>query len=378
MLKIVADDKIPFLKGILEPFAEVRYFDGKDIGGKNISGADALIIRTRTKCTRELLDGSAIKYIGTATIGFDHIDTAYCESHGIKWKNAPGCNSSSVRQYIAAALLKIASDFRFDPGEKTIGIIGAGNVGSKVAEIAGIFGMKVLLNDPPRERTEGPDKFTDLGSLLKESDIVTLHVPLNFVGADKTYHLLDHRSVKKLKKRAWLINTSRGEVIETDALVTALDSVRLSGAVIDVWENEPDIDAGLMQKSFIATPHIAGYSTDGKANGTAIIVNDLASFFGIPLRNWYPLHIPAPAVPVIEINASGKGPVEVMKEAVGATYDIGQDDISLRFAPSDFEKLRGNYPLRREFQAYTVKLTGAHGEIRNSLAMLGFNVQRDP
>ncbi|MGD0583490.1 MAG: 4-phosphoerythronate dehydrogenase PdxB [Bacteroidales bacterium] len=374
MIKIVADDRIPFLKGILEPYADVKYLPGRDIDRKSISGADALIIRTRTKCTEQLLKGSDIKFIGTATIGFDHIDTRYCDSNGIKWTNAPGCNSSSVQQYVAAALLKISNEFRFPLKDKTMGIAGVGNVGSKIEKMAALLGMKVLLNDPPRARKEGPERFTYIETLLKESDIISLHVPLTIVGQDKTYHMINDGSLKKVKKGTWLINSSRGEVADTVSLKRALASGKLAGAVLDVWEHEPDIDQELMHISFIATPHIAGYSTDGKANGTANVVNDLANFFNLQIKNWYPYDLPEPEEPVIEISCKGKDTEDIIREAVDHTYNISEDDLKLRFSPADFENQRGNYKVRREFPAYSVKLSGGNKQIRILLENFGFRV----
>jgi erythronate-4-phosphate dehydrogenase len=375
MIRIVADDKIPFLKGALEPFAEVTYLPGKSITQKVLRNADALLIRTRTKCTESLLKGTSVKFIATATIGFDHIDTKYCDKHNIKWTNAPGCNSSSVLQYIAASLLKLSRDHQFNLKEKTIGIVGVGNVGSKVEKVARIFGMKVLLNDPPRSRKEGNDKFVLLGNVLYESDIITVHVPLNIVGEDKTYHLFNNRSFKKMKKGAWFFNSSRGEVTDTAALKLSLDSGKLGGAVIDVWENEPEIDLELMGKTFIATPHIAGYSTDGKANGTVMSVISLCSFFNLPLKTWYPENVPEPLNTEILIDCKGKSDEEIIREAVFSSYNIEDDDIRLRFSPADFEKQRENYPIRREFPAFTVKLTGGTKTAIKLLKDLGFKTK---
>ncbi len=197
MIRIIADDKIPFLKGVLEPYAKITYLTGNQINRKAVMEADALLVRTRTRCNSELLEGTPVKYIGTATIGFDHIDTDYCEKNNIKWINAPGCNSSSVQQYIAAALLRIASESGFSLRDKTIGIVGVGNVGSKVQKLAGILGMKVILNDPPRARSERTKIFVSLENVLKESDIITLHVPLNMDGRDKTNHFFDGNNFRK-------------------------------------------------------------------------------------------------------------------------------------------------------------------------------------
>lgn len=374
MVRIIADDKIPFLEGVLEPYAEISYIQGNKITTDQLKSADALLIRTRTKCTMDLLKGTSVKFIGTATIGFDHIDTRYCASQKIKWLNAPGCNSSSVEQYISAALLKIALEFRFSLKDKTLGIVGVGNVGSKVERLARILGMKVILCDPPRARIEGNGKFTPFSKLLSESDIVTLHVPLNIVGEDKTYHLMNEKSFKKMKKGAWIINSCRGEVIETNSIKDALNSGRLAGAVLDVWENEPDLDLELMDKTFLATPHIAGYSSDGKANGTSMIVSALSEFFDLPLKKWYPENVPSPNKPLITIDGADKNAEEIIFEVVNHTYNINEDDLRLRFSPSDFEKFRGDYGLRREFPAYTVKLKNVDDSILNQINSMGFRI----
>jgi erythronate-4-phosphate dehydrogenase len=377
MLKIVADEKIPFLKGVLEPYAEIVYLPGNRISNREIRDADALIIRTRTKCTGDLLTDTRVSFIGTATIGFDHLDTNYLENNKITWTNAKGCNSSSVQQYIAAALLKIAQDHKFLLRDRTIGIIGVGNVGSKVEKFARLTGMKVLLNDPPRARKEGSGLFVDLETLLEGSDIITVHVPLKTVGEDITYRFMNDKSVRKMKKGAWFINSSRGEVAETLSLKGGLKRGKLGGVVLDVWENEPDIDYELLDRSFIGTPHIAGYSTDGKANGTAMIVNALSEFFNLPLKNWYPEVIPSPQIAEIDLNGRNKDPEEIIREAVFHTYNIAEDDIKLRFSPGDFEKLRGDYPVRREFPAFRLNLRNVTKNTRKMLEDLGFKLSAE-
>jgi erythronate-4-phosphate dehydrogenase len=374
-MKIVADDKIPFLRGALEQMAEVLYVPGKDIRNETIRDADALLVRTRTKCNGDLLKDTKVRFIGTATIGFDHIDTHYCEKNGIVWTNAPGCNSSSVQQYIVSALLKLSKDHSFSLEGKTIGIVGVGNVGSKVEKAARILGMNVMLNDPPRARREGNRKFVLLGDILYNADIITAHVPLNVVGEDKTYHLFNEKSFKKMRKGTWFINSSRGEINDTTSLRRALSSDKIR-AVIDVWENEPDIDNGLMHLAFLATPHIAGYSTDGKANGTAMVVNSLCEFFGLPLRNWYPQNVPLPSSSEIQISCKGRDDCDIIREAVNSSYNIEHDDLKLRLAPGDFEKQRGDYPLRREFPAYRVRLKQGGTEVCNKLKEFGFKVEK--
>jgi erythronate-4-phosphate dehydrogenase len=374
-MKIVADDKIPFLKGALETLAEVVYIPGKQIERDILMDCDALLIRTRTKCTENLLEGTSVRFIGTATIGFDHIDTHYCSKNKISWTNAPGCNSLSVQQYIAAALLKISAEYHFNLKDKTLGIIGVGNVGSKVEKFARSIGMNVLLNDPPRARQEGKKNFHSLNTVLSESDIVTVHVPLNVVGEDYTYHLFNDDNFKKIKRGAWFFNSSRGEVTDIYAFKKVLYSGRLGGTVIDVWENEPDIDLELMQQAFIATPHIAGYSTDGKANGTAMVVNSLSKYFNLPSENWYPENVPLPAFPYISIDCDGKAEEEIVREAVNHTYNIEEDNLKLRLSPSDFENQRGDYPLRREFTSYRIDLKGGTEKVRQMLETIGFKVK---
>lgn len=374
-MRIVADDKIPFLKGALEPYAEVVYIPGKQIKMEMLKDSDALLIRTRTICNENLLEGTSIRFIGTATIGFDHIDTHYCSKNKIIWTNAPGCNSSSVQQYIAAALFRISSEHHFSLKDKTLGIIGVGNVGSKVEKFARSVGMNVLLNDPPRARIEGKKNFHSLNTVLSGSDILTVHVPLNIVGEDQTWHLFNEESFKKIKRGAWFLNSSRGEVTDTYSLKNALYSGMLSGAVIDVWENEPNIDPELLQQAFIATPHIAGYSTDGKANGTSMVVNSLTKYFNLPSENWYPSDVPPPASPYISIDCNNKSEEEIIREAVIHTYNIDKDNSMLRISIQNFEKLRGDYPVRREFTSYTINLKDGTEKVLQTMKSIGFRMK---
>ena len=374
-MKIVCDNKIPFLKGVLEPYAEVVYLPGRETTPEVVRDADAIITRTRTKCDAALLEGSSVKVIATATIGFDHIDTAWCEAHGIVWKNAPGCNSWSVKQYMGSVLVTLARKHGFDLSGMTLGVVGVGNVGSKVAEIASLLGMKVLLNDPPRARREGPDGFVSLDEIVDRSDIITLHVPLTREGGDATWHLFDEARISRLNDGQILMNSSRGPVVDNAALKEALKRRALKGAVLDVWEHEPDIDRELMGLLDIATPHIAGYSADGKANGTTASVRTVAEYLGLPLTEWSPAEMPLPAQPLeFTLDAAGKTRQQVLSEAVLHTYDVLEDDARLREHPELFEKLRGDYPVRREFTAFSVKLEGGTQEEADILGKIGFNL----
>lgn len=354
MIKIVADKNIPFLKGVLEPFAKVEYYRGDQINNTILGDADCLIIRTRTICNQKLLKNTNVKFIASATIGFDHIDRNYCSANNIKWTNAPGCNSGSVMQYVASALMFLAEKCNFDFMDKILGVIGVGNVGGKVEMLAKALGMSVLLNDPPRERNEKKKTFVSLRQICNQADIISFHVPLNHAGIDKTYHIADSGFFSSLKQKPFIINTSRGEVIERQSLKKALKNRQIAGAVIDVWENEPQIDTALVELTDIATPHIAGYSLDGKANGTSMVVNAVSDFFNFNLNNWRPEFIPKPNYPQIKIEDFNAEMNQIIKQAVFQTYNIKNDDKRLRFDVNSFEKQRSEYPKRREFNAYNI------------------------
>ena len=374
-MKIVCDNKIPFLRGALEPYAEVVYLPGAQTTAEVVKDADALITRTRTICNEALLAGSSVKAIATATIGFDHIDTAWCEANGIAWSNAPGCNSWSVKQYISSVLAVLAQRRGLSLDTLTLGVVGVGNVGSKVADVGRAFGMRVLLNDPPRERAEGPGAFTDLDTLLEESDIVTVHVPLTRSGADATWHLFDVGRLARMRPTQILINSSRGPVVDNAALRDTLRNGGLKAAVLDVWEGEPDLDPELVGLLDIATPHIAGYSADGKANGTTMSVRYLAGQLGLPLADWTASGVPAPEQPLcFTLDASGKSAQEVLAEAVLYTYDVRRDSDALRADLGAFERLRGDYMIRREPSAFTLSLRGGTPGLASRLETIGFKV----
>ncbi len=373
-IKIIADQDIPFLKGVLEPYTEVEYYPGNKITGTVVKNADGLVIRTRTKCNRDLLNGSEVKFISSATIGFDHIDTDYCEKKGIKWTNAPGCNSSSVQQYVAAALVYLSGKYNFSMNKRTIGIVGVGHVGTKIVKLAEYVGMTVLLNDPPRVRNEGLCGFVSLEGIVRDCDIITFHVPLNMTGEDKTYHMIDENFLEKVNPGTFIINTSRGEVAETGALKEVLRSGRVAGAVVDVWEGEPDIDVGLLDLVDIGTPHIAGYSADGKANGTTMSVQALSKFFNLGIDNWKPINIPLPENTIISIKNNYGFTEKIISEAIAKTYDIDGDDMRLRQSPETFEKQRADYPLRREFNSYSVKMDRKDRDVERILRRMGFRI----
>ncbi len=372
-MKIICDDKIPFLRGVFEPYAEVVYLPGAAISAADVRDADALIVRTRTRCDATLLQGSSVRVIASATIGYDHIDTEWCSGHGIEWANAPGCNSGSVAQYVESALLTLSRLHGLDLGSLTLGIVGVGHVGSKVEQLARRLGMRVLLCDPPRAAaarltvgTVSPtfsptpagvtphaaEDFCSLDDLVAGSDIITLHVPLD----DSTRYMFDATRLASMRRNQILINTSRGEVVDCSALRDLLARRHAAGispsdhtpggpgaAVLDVWENEPNIDRELLRLVDIGTPHIAGYSADGKAAGTTAAVRFVARRLEISnLSNW---SVSPDSIP----------------PATYSGYDVTRDSDALKSTPDNFEYFREHYPIRRENNDHSIVFSKGTG-----------------
>lgn len=343
-MKVIVDDKIPYIREALEAMGvEAIYLPGSKIDRASVGDADALIVRTRTRCDAHLLEGSRVKFIATATIGYDHIDTAYCGAQGIRWTNAPGCNAASVCQYIQSVLLLLHLEKGVPLSGATIGVVGVGHVGTLVAEMARTWGMRVLLCDPPRAE-RGEQDFVSLERIAGEADIVTFHTPLVRIGAHPTFHLADDDFFQSLQRKPYFINTSRGETTDTQALRRALDEGRIAQCIIDVWENEPEIDLTLLDRCYIGTPHIAGYSADGKANATRMALTALAEHFS--LGEVPPIEPPQPAETTIHATSRAC--------ALLKTYNPKEDSCALKAQPERFEQWRGDYPLRREEQAYAL------------------------
>jgi erythronate-4-phosphate dehydrogenase len=368
-MKIIADKNIPYLKGIAEQYGDVSYLDGSAFTRESIKNADTLIVRTVTRFDEAILRGTNVKLICSATIGYDHIDTEYCDTHGIDWHNAPGCNSGSVQQYIVSSLINISRTKEFNLKDKTIGIVGVGNVGKKVAAACELLGMRVLLNDPPRQNSEQDNSFVSLEKIKDEADIITFHTPLIKDGEYKTYHLADEDFFSSLKKKPVIINSARGGIIDTKAIKEALRDNRISGAIVDCWENEPQPDPEYMNMADIATPHIAGYSADGKANATRMSLESIADFYGMSKVPVAQIKVPEPANAVIDMTHFKESENPVF-DAILQTYDPSSDFRRLKASPETFKQLRNNYPLRREYFAYRVK--NAPVESEYILHTLGF------
>ena len=336
-MKVIVDDKIPYIREALAQVAdEVVYIPGASFTREAVADADALIVRTRTRCNRDLLAGSRVKFIATATIGYDHIDTTYCKEAGIQWTNCPGCNAGSVEQYVHSVLLLLKREKGLSLKDATLGIVGVGHVGSRVARMAKELGMRVLLNDPPRA-DRGEEGFVGLDVLAKECDVLTFHTPLYKEGIYRTYHLVNNELLFSLKRKPYLINSSRGEVVDTASLLAALSAGKVKDVIIDTWENEPEINKDLLKAAYLATPHIAGYSADGKANASRMSLEALCKFFHIDAS----FEIVPPALPCMDIP-------DDEDEAFLQRYNPTRDSEWLKNAPEKFEWFRGHYPLRRE------------------------------
>ena len=343
-MKVIVDDKIPYIREALSAMgAEAQYIAGSDITPEIVRDADALIVRTRTKCNAALLEGSSVQFIATATIGYDHIDTDYCAAHGINWTNAPGCNAASVCQYVQSVLLLLQREKGLILTDTTLGVVGVGHVGTLVAEMARSWGMHVLCCDPPRAE-RGEQGFVSLEDIAREADVITLHTPLTQEGTHPTYHLADEAFFASLQRKPYFINTSRGETTDTIALLQALDCGSIAQCIIDVWEDEPDINLDLLDRCYIGTPHIAGYSADGKANATRMSLEALSGHFSLGA---VPAILP-PQPSQIIIHANSR------EEALLDIYNPHTDSRELKCQPKCFERLRGDYPLRREETAYDI------------------------
>lgn len=337
MIKVIIENKIPFIKGLLDDLCDVVYLSPEDINRQSVRDADALIVRTRTRCDESLLDGSRCRFIATATIGTDHIDLGYCHRQGITVKNAPGCNAPAVAQYTFASIARWLKnrDAGCRPDLLTIGIIGVGNVGSIIEKWARSMGMKVLLCDPPRAEIECSGDFVSTDEIAAKCDIITFHTPHVTGGKYPTHHLCDEAFLNKVTRHPLVINCARGPIVDTPALVSAIENNKVSDVVIDCWEGEPSVSPRLLSMALIATPHIAGYSLQGKIRATRMVTDAFTQYFGLPCVEM------APSVPM-------SVPDSVTLDAVAASYDPMIDTVTLKASPQLFESLRNNYVYRNE------------------------------
>lgn len=374
---IAIDEAIPYLQEAFGAAGEIRPFSSRSVGPIDVRDADALVVRSVTRVGPDLLAGSSVRFVGTASVGTDHLDLTYLRGRGIRIANAAGCNANAVAEYLVAALTAVAERKGWDLTGKSIGIIGVGHIGSLVEKKTAALGMKPLLCDPPLREITGDSRYGFLEDVLG-ADILSLHVPLTAEGPHPTRHMIDHSVLLRLSARQFVINTSRGAVVSGDALKRALRERRIAGAVLDVWEDEPQIDFELLDLVDIGTAHIAGFSQEGKARGTAMVLDALCHFLGVEAR-WDGRGI--------VFGHAGLRPQEgtegqdAVRSVVSQAYDIWRDDKSLRAlkempaatAAEAFDRLRTSYPFRREFSHFIVELpegTGIAGTFRG----LGFQV----
>ncbi len=331
-LNIIVEANVPFVRGLLDPYVSVRYLKPEEITPAEVKNTDAMIIRTRTRCDEGLLVRSKCKLIATATIGTDHINLDYCRRIGVTVVNAPGCNAAAVAQYVMASLVQVVNR---PLGDLTIAIIGLGHVGSIVENWARGFDMKVLRYDPPRQREEGGDDWADLDTIARQADIITFHTPLTREGDDKTFHMVDEAFLRTLRRAPIMVNTARGEIFDTEAVIAAKDAGLIGPLVVDCWESEPRIDTDLLARCAVATPHIAGYSREGKIRASQTVLDAVTTFYMLPRVT---IDAPIPAAP----------PRTVTIDALLDSFDPMPLTEALKASPDTFEAQRNTYPLRHE------------------------------
>lgn len=385
-MKIIADQNIPFVEACFSSIGQVTLVAGRQITPEIIKDADALLVRSITKVNKDLLEGSRIKFVATATIGTEHVDQAYMASNDIGFASAPGSNANSVAEYIVAALLTLGKKNKFRLEGKSIGIVGVGNVGSRVAKKCQALGMNVVLNDPPLQRQTGDPKYRPLEEIFA-CDFVTMHTPLTKDGPDKTFHLADASFFAAMKDGAVFLNSSRGKVQDEAALKTAMQSGKLSSVVLDVWETEPNVDPWLLRQVDLSTPHIAGYSFDGKVAGMTMIYEAFCHHFNVPSEHTAQDFLPIPETAQICLTGDplAKDDECILHDIVQQIYVINRDDFNMReilLQPEAergawFDALRKNYPIRREFQNTTVQLADTQSTLAKKLYGIGFQVKDD-
>ena len=376
-MRIVADENIPLLDEFFAGFGEIRRLPGRSIDAAAVADADLLLVRSVTQVDRALLDGSAVRFVGTCTIGTDHLDLDYFQQAGITWASAPGCNARGVVDYVLGSLLVLAEQQGVDLARRTYGVVGAGQVGSRLLKVLRGLGWRVLVCDPPRQADEGGD-FVSLQQVLAECDVISLHTPLERLGEHPTYHLFDHARLAALKPGSWLINASRGAVVDNQALRELLPQRSDLQVVLDVWEGEPQADVELATLCRIATPHIAGYSLDGKLRGTAQIYQALCQHLGVAPSVELQQLMPAAWLSELTIDASAD-PAWALASICRAVYDPRRDDADFRRSLQGdavtrrvaFDGLRKHYPMRREIDGLEVCVKGDAPAVASLVQALG-------
>lgn len=379
-MKIVIDENVAYADEAFGGFGELVKLHGREITNETLQDADALVVRSITKVDEKLLNGTPVKFVGTATIGTDHIDEEYLTEKEIAFANAKGCNADAVAEYVFTALFRYAVTYRKKIEEMKLGVVGVGNIGRRVVRLAEALGIKVLQNDPPREEAEGKGDFVSLKEIFS-CNVVTLHTPLTKTGEHPTYHLFDALDLQNLPDDSLFINACRGEVANNRALEEAIEHQQMS-VVLDVWENEPDISVSLLKEVFLGTPHVAGYSLEGKANGTQMIYDALCKVFN--LESTWKAELPPVESALLNVDTT-KPLVRLLNDLFMRVYDIEVDyerlcklaKLEAKERGAYFDMLRKEYPLKREFLNYTVKLEPWNDEVAAILKAFRFSLQED-
>jgi erythronate-4-phosphate dehydrogenase len=374
---IVADENIPLLDAFFAGFGEIRRVPGRAIDRATVEQADVLLVRSVSNVNRALLEGSKVRFVGTCTIGTDHLDLDYFQQAGITWSSAPGCNARGVVDYVLGSLLTLAEIEGADLTQRTYGVVGAGEVGGRLVKVLQGLGWNVRVCDPPRQAAEGGD-YVSLEQIIEQCDVISLHTPLDKQGPQATWHLFDKNRLNQLKPGSWLINASRGPVIDNAALRQVLLEREDLQAVLDVWEGEPEVDVALAELCVLATPHIAGYSLDGRQRGTAQIYQALCEFLGQPEQVRLNDLLPAPWLSAVTLNADSD-PAWALAMLCRGVYDPRRDDANFRRSlvgsvseqRAAFDALRKHYPLRREIDGLKVRIEGDSPALQQIVAALG-------
>ena len=380
---IVADENIPLLDSFFGDIGEIRRVSGRSMSNEAVRDADIVLVRSVTRVNRELLEGSRVRFVGTTTIGTDHVDLDWLEAAGIRFSAAPGCNANSVAEYVLS-VLSLHAERRglADWSQLSVGIVGVGNVGGELAHKLERLGFDVRLCDPPRaDREEDDQEFVSLEEAMK-CDVVSLHTPLTREGDHPTLHMIGHPELEALGANQLLINAGRGEVIDSSALLARLDQGNAPTVALDVWEQEPRIHPELVDRVWLATPHIAGYSLEGKVQGTEMIYQALSQFLGLPVRKKAGQFLPEPALSKISFTSSADEE-DAIRIALRACYDPRPDDARLRNAMTGsveergaaFDRLRRDYPVRRECSSLKIQLKGTSKSLQDSFRAIGFKLK---
>ncbi|EHJ03767.1 4-phosphoerythronate dehydrogenase PdxB [Marinobacter manganoxydans] len=380
---IVADENIPLLDSFFGDMGEIRRVSGRSMSGEDVRDADILLARSVTRVNRELLEGSRVRFVGTTTIGTDHVDLDWLEQAGIRFSAAPGCNANSVAEYVLS-VLSLHAERRglSDWSQLSVGIVGVGNVGGELARKLDRLGFDVRLCDPPRaDREEDNEEFVALEEAMK-CNVVSLHTPLTREGDHPTLHMIGNAELETLGANQLLINAGRGEVIDSSALLARLEQGNAPVVVLDVWEQEPRIHPELVDRVWLATPHIAGYSLEGKVQGTEMIYQALSQFLGLPVRKKAGQFLPEPALSKISFTSSAEEE-DAIRIALRACYDPRRDDAKLRNtmagSPEErgaaFDRLRRDYPVRRECSSLKIQLKGTSKSLQDSFRAIGFKLK---